>query len=74
MTMNDRVNDLVERNIVEAIADPRLQALLTGRLPKSQQLSFFRPFIVTHPNSVQVLSFLNAVAPSRLILPVIPRR
>ena len=63
MSLEATINEAVERSVNEAMADNRLLALLEGRLPKSQLRSFFRPFIVTHLNSVQVLSFLHAVAP-----------
>ena len=63
VSLEATINDAIEQNITGAMADVRLQALLTGRMPRRELKGFFRHFIVTHLNSVQVLSFLNAVAP-----------
>ena len=63
MTLEDTVSGIIERTTAEALADSRLQALLSGRMGRSQLTQFFQHFMVTHLNSVQVLSFLFSVAP-----------
>ena len=63
MTMEMAINQAVERSIVEAMADSRIQALLAGRMRRAELKGFFRHFIVTHLNSIQILSFLHSLAP-----------
>ena len=63
MSVEDAVKGLMERTTSEALADERVQALLSGRMSREEVLAFFRSFIVTHLNSVQILAFLFSMAP-----------
>lgn len=63
MTLEDTVRGIIERTAAEALADIRLQALLSGKMGRSELTQFFHHFMVTHLNSVQILSFLFSVAP-----------
>ena len=63
MSVEDAVKETMERTTSEALADKRVQALLSGEMSPEQVRAFFRSFIVTHLNSVQILSFLFSVAP-----------
>ena len=63
MSVEDDVKELMERTTSEALADKRVQALLSGEMSPEDLRAFFRSFIVTHLNSVQILSFLFSVAP-----------
>ena len=63
MSVEDAVKGLMERTTSEALADKRVQALLSGEMSREDLRVFFRNFIVTHLNSVQILSFLFSVAP-----------
>ena len=63
MSVEDDVNELMERTTSEALGDKRVQALLSGEMSPEDLRAFFRSFIVTHLNSVQILSFLFSVAP-----------
>ena len=53
----------MERTTSEALGDKRVRALLSGEMSPEDLRAFFRSFIVTHLNSVQILSFLFSVAP-----------
>ena len=63
MSLQTTVTDAIEKNIAAALDDSRIRKLLEGQMPMRQVRDFFRHFIVTHLNSVQVLSFLNTVVP-----------
>ena len=63
MSVEGAVKGLMERTTSEALADKRVQALLSGEMSREDLRVFFRNFIVTHLNSVQILSFLFSVAP-----------
>ena len=63
MSVEDAVKELMERTTSEALADERIQALLSGRMSTQDVQEFFRSFIVTHLNSVQILAFLFSMAP-----------
>ena len=63
MSVEDAVKELMERTTSEALADERVQALLSGRMSKEEVRAFFRSFIATHLNSVQILAFLFSMAP-----------
>ena len=63
MSVEDAVKDLMERTTSEALADERIQALLSGQMSREEVRAFFRSFIVTHLNSVQILAFLFSMAP-----------
>ena len=63
MSVEDSVKALMEQTASEALADQRVQALLAGEMSPEGVRAFFRSFIVTHLNSVQILSFLFSVAP-----------
>ena len=63
MSVEHSVKALMEQTSAEALADQRVQALLAGEMSPEEVRVFFRNFIVTHLNSVQILSFLFSVAP-----------
>ena len=63
MSVEDDVKEFMERTTSEALADKRVQALLSGKMIPDEVRAFFRSFIVTHLNSVQILSFLFSIAP-----------
>ena len=63
MSVEDAVKGLMERTTSEALADERVQALLSGRMSREEVRAFFQSFIVTHLNSVQILAFLFSMAP-----------
>ena len=63
MSDEDFIRKVMERITSEALADVRLGAILSGSMGQEDLREFFRNFIVTHLNSVQILSFLFAVAP-----------
>ncbi len=57
------IKKTLEGTATGALADPRVKAILSGDMARGDLREFFRNFIVTHLNSVQILSFLFAVAP-----------
>ena len=63
MSVEDDAKEFIERTASEALADKRVQALLSGEMIPDEVRAFFRNFIVTHLNSVQILSFLFSIAP-----------
>ena len=63
MSVKDNVKEFIERTTSEALADKRVQALLSGEMIPDEVRAFFRSFIVTHLNSVQILSFLYSIVP-----------
>ena len=63
MSVEDDVKEFIERTTSEALADKRVQALLSGEMIADEVRAFFRSFIVTHLNSVQILSFLFSIVP-----------
>ena len=63
MSTEETINKTLQRTMLEALSDSRVQALLSGDMAPGDLREFFRNFIVTHLNSVQILSFLFAVAP-----------
>ena len=63
MSVEDDVKEFIERTTSEALADKRVQALLSGEMIPDEVRAFFRSFIVTHLNSVQILSFLFSIVP-----------
>ena len=62
MTVEETVSKILERTTSEVLADKRLQAMLSGGMSQKDMRGFFRNFIITHLNSVQVLSFLFSMA------------
>ena len=63
MSIENKIKKTLEGTTTEALADPRVVAILSGEMAREDLREFFRNFIVTHLNSVQILSFLFAVAP-----------
>jgi hypothetical protein len=63
VSLDATINNAVDQNITGAMGDVRLQAFLTSRMPRRELKSFFRHCIDRPLNSVQVLSFLNAIPP-----------
>lgn len=63
MAAEETVRGLMERTTAEALGDPRLRSLLSGQMSRDDMQAFFRCFIVTHLNSVQILAFLTSIAP-----------
>ena len=63
MSIENKIKKTLEGTTTEALADPRVRAILSGGMAREDLREFFRNFIVTHLNSVQILSFLFAVAP-----------
>ncbi len=63
MPIEDLIKKTLEGTTSEALADLRVRAILSGDMDREDLREFFRNFIVTHLNSVQILSFLFAVAP-----------
>ena len=63
MSIENKIKKTLEGTTTEALADPRVLAILSGDMAREDLREFFRNFIVTHLNSVQILSFLFAVAP-----------
>ena len=61
--IENTITKTLEGTATEALADPRVLAILSGDMALEDLREFFRNFIVTHLNSVQILSFLFAVAP-----------
>ena len=62
-SIENTIKKTLEGTTTEALADPRVLAILSGDMALEDLREFFRNFIVTHLNSVQILSFLFAVAP-----------
>ena len=63
MTLEQTIDGVIERTIADTLADRRFRDLRAGRMPRQALHTFARHFIITHLNSVQVLSFLHALAP-----------
>ena len=63
MSTEETIRKTLQRTMLEALSDSRVQTLLSGDMAPGDLREFFRNFIVTHLNSVQILSFLFAVAP-----------
>ena len=63
MSTEETIWKTLQRTMLEARSDSRVQALLSGDMAPGDLRELFRNFIVTHLNSVQILSFLFAVAP-----------
>ncbi len=63
MSVEQSIHDVIERTIVEALGDSRVQALIHGQMREPELKAFFRRFVVTHFGSVQILSFLYSLAP-----------
>ena len=63
MSTEDAIKRTLERTTSDALAYPRVRAILSGGMAREDLRDFFHNFIVTHLNSVQILSFLFAVAP-----------
>lgn len=61
------VRGLMGSTTAEALADPRLRSLLDGVMPRDDMQAFFRRFLVTHLNSVQILAFLTSIAPPQVM-------
>ena len=61
--IENTIKKTLEGTTTGALADPRVKAILSGDMAREDLREFFRNFIVTHLNSVQILSFLFAVAP-----------
>ncbi len=61
--MNQSVNEVFEQSAREFLSDGRIQRLLSGRMSREDLREFFRHFIVTHLNSVQILAFLLSLTP-----------
>jgi len=58
------VTELLERVVSQALQAQRVQRLLAGRMERAELRDLFHRFIVTHLNSVQILSFLHAIVPT----------
>ena len=63
MQLNQSVNEVFEQSVREFLSDGRIQRLLSGRMSREDLREFFRHFIVTHLNSVQILAFLLSLVP-----------
>ena len=63
MRLEQTIGGVIEQTITGALADRRFRDLRAGRMPRQVLHTFARRFIITHLNSVQVLSFLHALAP-----------
>ena len=63
MQLNQSVNKVFEQSAKEFLSDGRIQRLLSGRMSREDLREFFRHFIVTHLNSVQILAFLLSLVP-----------
>ena len=63
MTVEEMIVGVLEDKTSEALDDQRLRRLISGQMTREELRKFFRHFIVTHLNSVQILSFLLSVAP-----------
>ena len=63
MTVDELIVGVLEDKTSEALDDQRLRRLISGQMTREELRKFFRHFIVTHLNSVQILSFLLSVAP-----------
>ena len=63
MTVEEMVVGALEEATSEALEDQRLRRLISGQMTREELRKFFRHFIVTHLNSVQILSFLLSLAP-----------
>ena len=63
MTVEETIVSVLEGTTAEALEDQRLRRLISGQMTREELRKFFRHFIVTHLNSVQILSFLLSLAP-----------
>ncbi len=61
------IRGFMENTTAEALADPRLRSLLNGTMSSDEMQAFFRRFLVTHLNSVQILAFLTSIAPPQVM-------
>ena len=63
MTVEEMIVGAFEEATTEALEDRRLRRLISGQMTREELRKFFRRFIVTHLNSVQILSLLLSLAP-----------
>ena len=63
MTVEEMIVGVLEGTTSEALEDQRLRRLISGHMKREELRKFFRHFIVTHLNSVQILSFLLSLVP-----------
>ena len=63
MTVGEMIVGVLEETTTEALGDQRFSWLMSGQMTRGELRKFFRRFIVTHLNSVQILSFLLSLAP-----------
>jgi hypothetical protein len=63
VSLQESVTIVLEETIAGVFADRRFQSILDGKTRKSNLKTFFRHFIITHLNSVYILSFLYSVTP-----------
>ena len=52
MSTEDAIKKTLERTTSDALADPRVRAILSGGMAREDLRDFFHNFIVTHLNSV----------------------
>jgi len=63
MALEETISGMLEHSTAEALMDGRIQQLLSGQMSQGELREFFRHFIVTHLNSIQILSLLFCLAP-----------
>ncbi|PZC47486.1 MAG: L-alanine-DL-glutamate epimerase [Chloroflexi bacterium] len=63
MSLEDDLNQPLEKAIGAAMADSRMGLLLTGRMSHAELHAFFRRLIVAHLNSGHLAGFLYSLAP-----------
>ncbi len=63
MSLEDDLNQSVEKAVGGALAETRMQSLLAGRMSQAELHAFFRRFIVAHLNDSHTLAFLYSLAP-----------
>ena len=63
MSLEDDLNQSVEKAVGGALAETRTQSLLAGRMSQAELHGFFRRFIVAHLNDSHTLAFLYSLAP-----------
>ena len=64
MSVEEMIGAVIHETTSEALEDKRIRRLVSGKMTQEELRRFFHHFIVTHLNSVQILSFLLSVAPT----------
>ena len=64
MSVEEMIGAVLHETTSEALEDKRIRRLVSGKMTQEELRRFFHHFIVTHLNSVQILSFLLSVAPT----------